>query len=91
MRRHWLTFWKRSLSVSWDSRRSRGVVEAILETHRRLSEASGGRLYVPLFWRLFGGMTTVHPLGGCGMGTSPADTTRAGEPRAHQMSAPTLP
>lgn len=73
LRRNWLTFWKRSLSVEWDVGRSRGVVDAILETHRRLSEANGGNLHVPLFWSLFRGMATVHPLGGCGMGTSSAD------------------
>ena len=49
------------------------MVDAILDTHRRLSESNGGRLHVPLFWRLLGGMTTVHPLGGCGIGRDPSD------------------
>jgi cholesterol oxidase len=73
LRRPWWILGKRSLSVCWDVRRSRGVVDAILETHRQLSDANGGRLHVPLFWRLLRGMTTVHPLGGCAMGASPAD------------------
>lgn len=73
LRRHPLSFWKRSLSIEWDVRRSQGVVEAILETHQQLSRAGGGSLHVPLYWRLLRGMTTVHPLGGCGMGRSAAD------------------
>jgi len=73
LHRKLLTFWKKSLAVDWDVRASKGVVDAILETHRQLSEAGGGELHVPWFWRLFRGMTTVHPLGGCGMGQSPED------------------
>ena len=73
LHRNLLTFWKKSLNVGWDVKHSRGVVDAILDTHRRLSESNGGRLHVPLFWRLLGGMTTVHPLGGCGIGRDPSD------------------
>jgi cholesterol oxidase len=85
LRRHLLRFWKRSLSIHWSVEPSRGVVEAILNTHRELSKAGGGALYVPLFWRIFRGMTTVHPLGGCGIGrqSSGGVVDHAGEVFGH--------
>jgi cholesterol oxidase len=61
-------FWKRALKLHWDVRRSRPVIEAILATHRRLTQAGGGALHVPPYWQLLQGLVTVHPLGGCSVG-----------------------
>ncbi|CAG0975672.1 cholesterol oxidase [Myxococcaceae bacterium] len=66
--RDWLAPWKQELKLDWDVRRSEGVIDAILDLHKRLSEASGGHLQVPVYWRLFKNLVTVHPLGGCKMG-----------------------
>jgi len=61
-------FWKRKLDLTWDVRRSKPVIDAILATHQRLTEAGGGRLHIPPYWKLLQGLVTVHPLGGCSMG-----------------------
>lgn len=61
-------FWKRTLTLDWDVRRSKPLIDAILATHQRLTEAGGGRLHVPPYWKLLQGLVTVHPLGGCPMG-----------------------
>lgn len=72
LKRPWYAPWKgKRLSMSWSVSESRGVIDAILGAHRRLSEAAGGDLRVPLYWRLFRTLVTVHPLGGCCMGTDP--------------------
>ncbi len=60
--------WRKSLKLNWNAGRSKGVIEAIVGTHRALSEVQGGKLKVPLYWRLLRGLVTVHPLGGCAMG-----------------------
>jgi cholesterol oxidase len=77
--------WRQKLDLDWDVSASRGVAEAILGMHRRLSESAGGRLYVPLYWRLLKGMVSVHPLGGAGMGKSRDDgvVNHAGEVFGH--------
>ena len=68
--RDWMAPWKQELKLDWDVTRSEGVIDAILNMHKRLSEASGGKLQVPVYWRLFKNLVTVHPLGGCKMGSS---------------------
>ena len=61
-------FWQRELGLDWDVQRSKPVIDAILATHRRLTEAGGGTLHVPPYWELLQSLVTVHPLGGCPMG-----------------------
>ena len=68
MGRRLLAPWKKDITLKWQVAKSRGVTDAIVEMHRRLSEAAGGKIYVPLYWRLLKGMVSVHPLGGCAMG-----------------------
>lgn len=70
--RSWRRPWTRTLKLRWDPRRSAGVIEAIIATHRQLSEATGGRLQVPPSWSLLKSLVTPHPLGGCNMGVTPA-------------------
>lgn len=73
LRRPWYAPWKgRRLALDWSVRRSRGVIDAIVDAHRRLSEAAGGDLRIPVWWHFFRALVTVHPLGGCCMGDGPA-------------------
>jgi len=71
--RRWLAPWEKELKLAWSSQRSRALIDAIIATERRLSRAGGGKLRVPLYWSLLRSLVTVHPLGGCKMGTSAAD------------------
>ena len=61
-------FWRREVKLDWDVTRSRATIEAILDMHRSLTEAEGGALQVPAYWKLLESLVTVHPLGGCAMG-----------------------
>ena len=76
---------RRALGMRWDVRRSRAVSDAIIATHRELAEATGGRVRVPPSWRFLKSLVTPHPLGGCNMGTTPADgvVDHAGEVFGH--------
>ena len=65
--------WRRELRLTWDPRRSRPAIEAILSMHRQLTEATGGRLRVPLYWTVLRHLATVHPLGGCPLGRGSAE------------------
>jgi cholesterol oxidase len=71
--RHWYAPWRRALKLDWDVRRSEPTVEGLIGMHKRLSEATGGRPEVPFTWTDLKSLITPHPLGGCGMGTTPYD------------------
>ena len=63
--------WVRDLDLQWNPQNSTGVFEAILDLHRKVTDATGGRLREPLPGSLLKNMVTLHPLGGCGMGETP--------------------
>jgi cholesterol oxidase len=69
--RDWRRPFRRTLDLDWNPERSRGVIDAILTLHRRMSEATGGRPGSDLGWRLFRSLLTLHPLGGCRMAATP--------------------
>jgi cholesterol oxidase len=71
MGRRWLKPWEKRLKMKWEIRRSAQLINRIIEQHRRLCEATGGRISVPITWRLFRDLITPHPLGGCNMGPDP--------------------
>lgn len=71
LKRRWFAPWTRSLDMVWEPQHSEGVIEAILEMHRSVTEATGGRLMPSPAWRLFKSLLTLHPLGGCKMGAAP--------------------
>jgi cholesterol oxidase len=73
LRRRWFNPWQRHLSLDWDIRRSETVINAMVNMHKRLSEATGGLPLVPPTWSVFKTLITPHPLGGCNMGTTQAD------------------
>ncbi|HZF40122.1 MAG TPA: GMC family oxidoreductase [Blastocatellia bacterium] len=67
--RPWYAFWrKKRLQMDWKIERSKPVITAIINMHKLLSAATGGRPQVPLFWTAFKNLVTPHPLGGCNMG-----------------------
>ncbi|MBX3747609.1 MAG: GMC family oxidoreductase [Verrucomicrobiae bacterium] len=61
------------LHLAWDIRKSREVIDAIVSTHLQLSNATGGNAVIPPTWTFLQDLVTPHPLGGCNMGSSPAD------------------
>jgi cholesterol oxidase len=71
--RKWWAPWRRRLKLDWDVDRSAPTIEAIIAMHRRLSEATGGRPWVPPTWTLLKNLVTPHPLGGCNMGITAAN------------------
>ena len=72
--RRWLKPWQQRLKMNWQVRKSEKVINRIIERHKELCEATGGRISVPLMWRRpFRDLITPHPLGGCNMGSSPDD------------------
>jgi cholesterol oxidase len=73
LKRRLFTPWVRDLDLQWTPQNSRGVIEAILDVHRKLTSATGGRLREGLPGSIFRNMLTLHPLGGCRMGTSAED------------------
>ena len=68
LKRKWYAPWKSCLDLAWSVESGRPIVDAIIKVQQELSDATGGKLKVPLLWRIFRTMITVHPLGGCGMG-----------------------
>lgn len=71
--RRFFSPWHKEIDLKWRVEASRGVADAILDMHQSLSKATGGHLYIPLYWKLLQGMISVHPLGGCAIGRSAAD------------------
>jgi cholesterol oxidase len=68
--RSWLAPWRHELKLGWNVKRSEAVIAAILEAQRRVSASNGGSLRIPLYWSLLKALVTVHPLGGCKIGTT---------------------
>jgi len=59
------------LHLTWASKQSRPAMDAVVQMHKQLAEATGGRPHVPVTWSIFRNLITPHPLGGCGMGEGP--------------------
>jgi cholesterol oxidase len=73
LKRRWFMPWKRVLSLAWQIDRSEGVLKAMEAMHQNLTEATGGRPRALPTWRLLRNLVTLHPLGGCPIGTSVAN------------------
>jgi cholesterol oxidase len=71
LKRHGLIAGKLDLDLDWDPEGSQGVFDAIAEMQKNLTQATGGRWFVPPTWSVFKNLLTLHPLGGCKMGVSP--------------------
>ena len=71
--RVWWKPWRRELKLDWDVTRSEATIQALIDAHKRLSEATNGVAFEPPTWSVFKYLITPHPLGGCGMGNTPED------------------
>ncbi|MFY9269452.1 MAG: GMC family oxidoreductase [Candidatus Manganitrophaceae bacterium] len=71
--RAWPFFWRKKLKLDWEIDRSEGPVQALIDMHKRLSAATGGKEWVPPTWTVLKNLVTPHPLGGCNMGISSAN------------------
>lgn len=69
--RRWLPPFRHDLELDWNPDASKGVVEAIQNVHRQMSEATGGKPGAGLGWQVFRSLLTLHPLGGCAMAATP--------------------
>ncbi len=73
MRKRWRFFGKKRLHLDWDIKESEKTMNAVVDMHKRLAEATAGKPYVPPTWTCAKDLVTPHPLGGCNMGQSPED------------------
>ncbi|HLX89877.1 MAG TPA: GMC family oxidoreductase, partial [Acidimicrobiales bacterium] len=61
------------LSLRWDSGHSGALFDGVIRQMRALATAMHGKLTVDPLWHIHKKLVTVHPLGGCSMGTTGAD------------------
>jgi cholesterol oxidase len=69
------------LDLDWDITKSLATMNAVVQMHQRLAQATQGMALTPLTWTVGHDLITPHPLGGCNMGTTAADgvVNHAGE------------
>ena len=73
LKRKFLFFGEQRLNLSWDIKESEAAITAVVNMHKRLAAATGGKALVPAGWDLFRDLITPHPLGGCNMGSTAAN------------------
>ncbi|BBA36949.1 choline dehydrogenase [Methylocaldum marinum] len=71
--RSWIPPFRHKMDLEWNIKKSEAAVQALIDMHRTLSEATGGVATVPATWDVLKDLITPHPLGGCRMGSSIAD------------------
>ncbi|MDX2022976.1 MAG: GMC family oxidoreductase [Deltaproteobacteria bacterium] len=63
------------LDLDWNHKNSRQMFAQMEAAMKKISEAAGGRYVTSLLWRWpLRKLLTAHPLGGCGMGSTPQDS-----------------
>jgi len=62
---------RKKLDLDWDIADSEAAIQAMVDMHKRLSEATGGKPIEPPYWTWLKDLITPHPLGGCALGTDP--------------------
>jgi len=70
LKRLWYMPWKRVLDLDYPIDASKPMYDAVQTMHEMLTEATGGNMLPNPFWELFSSLVTLHPLGGCNIGTS---------------------
>jgi cholesterol oxidase len=72
LKRPWFAPWRKQLDLKWQDKNSTAVIDAIQAMHRDLTEKTGGRLAPTAVLAPKRTTLTLHPLGGCAMGTTAA-------------------
>jgi cholesterol oxidase len=70
--RRWLKPWQKVIKLNWDPERSVPGVGGLVDMHKKLSKATGGKPAVPVTWTALKHLVTPHPLGGCNMAAAPS-------------------
>lgn len=73
LKRRFGLFRKERLAMNWDIRNSRKAINAVVELHKKLAVATGGKPMISPTWTVFQDLITPHPLGGCNMASGPAE------------------
>ena len=73
LKRRFPPFGKEQLALDWDIRNSRKTMDTVVELHKKLAVATGGKPMVSPTWTVFRDLITPHPLGGCNMANGPAE------------------
>lgn len=68
--RSWIPPFRHKMKLEWNIQKSEGALQALIDMHKKLSNATEGDADVPLSWTVLKNLITPHPLGGCRMGTS---------------------
>lgn len=71
LQRRFRLFGKKKLALDWNIRNSRATMDAVVNLHKRLARATGGKPMVSPTWTIFQDLITPHPLGGCNMANGP--------------------
>lgn len=71
--RSWIPPFRHKMDLDWNIDQSEDTIQAEIDMHKKLSEATGGVAMVPPTWEFLKDLITPHPVGGCRMGTSIAD------------------
>ena len=73
LKRRFGLFGTERLALDWDIRNSRKTMDAVVELHKKLAMATGGKPMVSPTWTVFRDLITPHPLGGCNMANGPEE------------------
>jgi len=73
LKRSWVPPFRKKINLDWDIERSESTIQAMVDMHKKLSEATGGEAQVPASWKYLKDLVTPHALGGCKMGTESAN------------------
>ena len=69
LKRSWIPPFRKKMDLDWNVNKSEATIQAMVDMHKKLSEATGGKPLVPPTWKFLKDLVTPHPLGGCKMGT----------------------
>jgi len=71
LQRPWFFLGRKRLGLNWDITNSLSVFNAVINTHKELTQKTGGHPLISPFWKE--SLITPHPLGGCNIGNSTQD------------------